>query len=268
MSILKSAHLRQIGLYLIFYLVVAVSYLTTISVVSYFHFLLDHDFSTIEDWIFYHYWEIASLSKIFGAVVMIGILNIQGNERNLFKDFFMDSNFKIPKEIYVVITIFFILTFFLYSPTFILNHNATISSVLISFLGTFVFYMSDVFVAAFIHKVYPGTRRYLYLVIFVFSLLQYFFNRGLFLFAKNIDATVFCNIFFLFFLSQWRKLNWIYPGLFCVLFICSFSSLTGTDIMWAEEYAFFRFPTPMGTPTYMGLIFLSVFYLHKRPKDD
>lgn len=265
MTIFRSVLSKQAGFYLLFHLIVAVAYLVIVSIISYFHFILKHDFSIIEDWIFNHYWKIISLSKILGITTIISLLKIQSNERTPVKSFFKETTVRVEKEIYGLIVFFFILIAIFSDFTYIADNRSSISRFFSSFTGTYVFYMSDIVVLTFINKIYPYTSQGKWIEffsLFIFSLIYYLSNKGLFLFAKNIDVTVIYHCLILSVLSRWKQLNWSRPSTFCLLFICPFSSLIGLDPLWGQDYVPFTFSTPNAPLLYPTVILLAISYLY------
>ena len=257
---------KQIGLYIFFCLIISLSSLILFSLASHFHLALGHDFMDIGDWIADYIWKLTCLSKFLGLFFLFVILNIQSDKRNPFKTFLFNSGGRHSKDIYVVIVFFFLSIFFISNPILTKNEHFSFFSLLTSFVGTYVFYMTDIFVIGPIYTIYSEKHRYRYDVMFAFSLVFYIFNKEAFFFSRNLDITAFFNMFMLLFLLQWGKNTWKAPSNFCLLFLCPLSVLFGTDPMWETRYSPFQLSTPLRPVSYAAITFLCLIYLHRKSK--
>jgi hypothetical protein len=77
---------RKILLYYFGYSILfLIFHLATISLVSFFHFLLDHDMSVIENWLYRNAWEMILLSKALAGFIIIKALQLNNYfVKNLF----------------------------------------------------------------------------------------------------------------------------------------------------------------------------------------
>ena len=149
------------------------------------------------------------------------------------------------------------------NPVFTKNGHFSFFSLVISFMGTYVFYMTDIFVIGPIYTMYAEKRRYL--LMFIFSLVFYAFSKKAFFFSGSLDITALFNMFMLLFLLQWGQNSWKIPSRFCLLFLCPFSSLFGTDPMWNDtHYSLFQLSHPIRPVSYAAIILLGLIYLHKK----
>ena len=89
------------------------TYLIIVSILAYFHFLLDHSLSVIEDWIFDHGWEIVIASKLLSLFIIVNFLNVQTDERAPLRKYLLDFKRNTPREIFVIIMFLFVLMVFL-----------------------------------------------------------------------------------------------------------------------------------------------------------
>ena len=263
---MKKVLLKQISFYLVFKLAVVGIYLVALSVVSYFHFLLGHGFSIIEDWVADYLWEIVSFSKIGAFFFIVAILGIQSPKRYPFRDFVLDIPRTFSKEIYAVIIFFFFFVIVLSNPISTINHNFRVSMFIATFLGTYIFYMGDIVAFTFISTIYPDDGRYQNAVFLFVAFIHYWFCKKLFLFAENINLILFCNTFIILCLSRWKRLNWFYPSQFCLLYLCPAASFLGINFMWSERYSVLELSTPINPSIYVVLTSIVAGYLYWRNK--
>ena len=239
-----------------------VIYLITLSVASYFHFLLGHGFSIIEEWIVDYFWEIVSFSKMSALFLVVGILGVQSSRRYPFREFLLDIPQAFSKEIYVIIIFFFIFVVTLSDSINEIGYHFKISAFLATFLGTYIFYMSDIFAFTFISTFYPDNKRYRYLILLFIAIIHYWFCRSLFVFAKSIDIILLCNTFIMLCLSRWRGLNWFYPSWFCLLYVCPAAVFLDLDIVRSSGHSFLDLSAPLTVSIYIVLTVIAVTYIH------
>ncbi len=259
--------LKQVGLYTLFYLVIALSCLIFFSVASHFHLTLGHDFMAVGDWIADYVWEVIFLSKFFAPFFLFAVLNVQSDNKNILKTFLLNFEKGHSKDIYVVIVFFFLSIILISNPIIKNSDHFSFFPLMISFVGTYVFYMTDILVIGYIYTIYSKNRRYHYGMMLTFSFLFYIFSKGAFFFAGNLDITAFFNMFMLLFLFQWGEKNWTAPSKFCLLCLCPFSSFFGTDPMWSSRHSLFQFSTPLGPLSYAAMILLCLIYLYRKDKN-
>lgn len=238
-----------------------------LSVVSYFHFLLGHGFSVIEDWVVDYSWEIVSFSIICAFFLTVAILGVQSPTKHPFRTFLMDIPRTFSKEVYAVIIFLFFFTIFLSSPSLTINHNFSFSAFVAAFLGSYIFYMGDIVIFTFISVIYPDDGRHRNAVFLFIAFVHYWLCKKMFLFAEGIDLTLLCNTFIMLCLSRWKGPNWFYPSQFCLLYLCPAASFLGMNFMWSSQYSLFEHSTPINPSVYTVLAVVVVCYLFWRGKN-
>lgn len=144
-QIFPNKELKIIASYTLFAILYCLIHLILTSVFSFFHFLLDHDLATVNNWLSLNSWEIISFSKLSAVLVMVKLFQFNSYGDNYFWAS-IGEYFKSPsKKIFVII--FFVLAI-LYAliEQFgggIRSNSLFENLMLSSFLGSFVFYAAD-----------------------------------------------------------------------------------------------------------------------------
>lgn len=145
----------KIILYYMFYATLyCFNHLVLTSVFSFFHFLLDHDLSTINNWLSFNGWEIISFSKIFSVIFVVKFLQFKSYRKIYFWSLLRTHTQGPSKKIFVIV--FFILAI-LYAlieqygggvQSEILIENLLFSS----FLGSSLFFFTDFIFLLFLFR--------------------------------------------------------------------------------------------------------------------
>lgn len=247
--------------YLIYTLLVVLLHLASISMIAYFHFLLDHRLVDVEDWIYHHQWEIVGISKIIAGFLVFRLLSIQSEYRNPFQELIKKGQRFWNKEAVVIITSLFLVTLLIGKPVKSGN-DFFLMRFLSSFIGNLVFFMSDIWIVYFLFQIYPSQRKSKYFVTFVFPLITFFVTKYWILYGRNIHSSI---VFYLgvgyLFSWFWDKENWGIPAIFTLFFICPFNSLFGLDPIWHSVYSPFIFIDGITKFEYFSMIVMIAVYL-------
>ena len=116
------------------------------SVFSFFHFLLDHEMTTIENWLSLNGWEIIGFAKLISFVVMTKLIQVNSYTDSSFRSEVREME-KIPSK-KAIASIFFLLVMF-YSLLVQFGGGIQTNQILdelffSSFLGSIIFYGLDV----------------------------------------------------------------------------------------------------------------------------
>jgi uncharacterized membrane protein len=88
-----------------------------LSLVSFFHFLLDHRLAVIEGWVFDKAWEMILIAKVLPILFLLKFVYLKSQSRHPLRDQFF-SGINIPSyEIWVMIVVSLILTALFTKPT-------------------------------------------------------------------------------------------------------------------------------------------------------
>lgn len=263
--------LRATGAYLLYCLAAGASCVALLSVASFFHFLLDHDLATIEDWVFDHAWEIGSGAKLAGLAALVAVLGVKSGRRTPFRDLVLGRPGEPAREVLVAVTALFILTVVLMNPAHGGNHRGGLAPAAASFVGTYVFYMSDVAALLFADGVLGGGRgaggggpARVPWEAPVLAGAHLALGRWLLPFSRGVDAAVFCNALALFFLARWRGGGWANPSLHCLLLACPLAALTPLNPLWGGHHAVLSPAGPWAPAALLPPTLLCLGYLHAK----
>lgn len=217
-----------------------------VSVVSFFHFLLEHRFIVIEEWIHRNSWELLFLSKASSAYFIIKFLSIQVGIPDSFKRFFIDGlDFQVSR---VVVSIIFMLAavIFLGKPQLKDLDDVNYLYCLFSFLGAIAFYGFDIFLLAYIRTIFAlRRRRERAFLIVSLSIIFYLFNMIVLPFGEKIDALIFANMLFCLFLLELKRGAWSSILVYLILFVAPSFFIFGLDPIWSDQFSLFYFTGPL-----------------------
>lgn len=242
------------------------SYLSLVSTISFFHFLLDHEMSVIESWLNRNAWEVLILAKVISSTIVLKSLKVNNY---LLKDSWdLVRSGKFLPERRALVLVLFLLTFFLALVAQFqgsLEHNPSAKFAAVSYLGSILFFIIDVFVIYSALANFPVQRKrqiaLLGVALPAFFLvttniaLPYLDQRSLFLFL---------NFFALITLVAGNKNNLANLVLYSVLITGPLSAVFGVDLVWGDSLSAYRYPAMIPS---LGVfaIWLTGFLYYLRP---
>lgn len=253
---------KQILYYFFFYAILWGFHLILISLVSYFHLLLNHNIRTIGDWIGDRGWTLIIIAK--GVVFYLAMLFVNLKTKKIFslKSYFRNS-IQTPRLEFFV-TIFFLLIGVLgigeikFNQTMIFELHRLILSV----VGTFIFFAVDYVLLVILEVFYPIRDEAVRLKrIILLPLLFYFFSAATFVYEQTISMKIYALFLLLVYSGEWRRKNWTLPALFLVLFIIPVFSLMGLDPVWGEIYSPMAASKKIPSSSFFILIAFAIGYL-------
>lgn len=260
-----SPFLKHLLLYCSFQLLNTVLHVLFLSIVSFFHFLLDHRMADIQDWVYFHSWEILSLCKILSLVTVTRFTGLYSSERNPFLHLLRDKRGDLNKNVLTACFAVLVGLYFVGQPK--ATHLMSIEAIhyLTSGLGTFIFFLTEILVVMAINTDREVSDRYWSYEIILFSLISFLVHKYFFLFnSKWEPATILFLMFCFWLLRLSRKFLWI-NSVIPVLFIAVPSfAFFGLDPLWGDQYALFRFSYRGTFLEYFVFFGLAAFYLHRR----
>ena len=232
------------------------------STFTFFHFLLEHDLITIENWLNRNTWEILTLSKLSSLFFTLKILQLNlYNDLSLFQ-FIRGLKLTPTKKIWS--TVFFILVFF-YALIVQFGGELTKNQfkeelVYSSFFGSIVFYISDIFILIFFDKVYDFFKySYKVLIIpFIFFIisskvsLPYLNKFHIFLFIHFLTMLYFA-----------KKHNFGDIIVYCFMIIGPLSTLYGLDIVWENINSVYVYQSSLPVVGIIGIWSIAIGYYSK-----
>jgi|GEM_PF-4580705 hypothetical protein len=232
-----------------------------LSVVSFFHFLLDHRLAVIEGWVFDKAWEMILVAKILPILFLLKFVYLKSLSRHPLRDQFL-SGIKVPSyEIWVTIVVSLILTALFTKPT--LNPGMTQWDGFKNFINAFslfIFFMCDVFYIDALERMYPIATKLKILRNFVYSLISFLIVEKIFLHALNLTPFFGMTLFFLLMLHHYKK-NWLETSCYLFFFLIPAITLLGLDFIWKDTFSVFIIKGDNPTLLFLGIYISCIFYV-------
>lgn len=253
---------RQLVFYFFFYAILWGFHLILISLISFFHLLLNHNIRTIGDWISDRGWTLIIISKIVVFYLTMLFVNLKTRKVFSLNSYFRNST-QTPR-LEVIVTLLFLIIGLMglgeirFNSTMIVE----IDRLILSIVGTFVFFAVDYVLLVILDVFYPVREEGLRLRrMAVLPLLFYFFTSATFIYEQTITFKLYAFFILLMYAGEWRRKNWTLPALFLVAFIMPAFSLLGLDPVWGEIYSPMAASKKITTLSLFILIAFGVGYL-------
>jgi len=251
--------MRPLIFYSLFQIAIALIYLIMMSVISFFHFLLDHKFQLIESWSVRNAWEIIGITKLMAFALMVKIVDVRFPTESHLKNIFL-KYWRLP-DWSIITFIIFTAVYFYFAGSFILNNSSSNFTFFISsFIGAFVFYGTDFFLIYTIEQAFPenrGSHRLLNFILFTF--LFYLSTKILMPFHKNLSPLIFFNYITVYFIFEIFKEKWVNPLMYILLFACPMGIIWGFDPVWGQDYSILRAESRLEYSVILILWVLSIY---------
>lgn len=259
----------QIKYYALFYFVLWSFHLVLISLISYFHLLLNHNIRTIGDWIGDRGWFLILLSKILIFYLALQFINLKSNKMTLIRGYFRNS-IQIPrKEIFVALL--FMLIGLMGLGKMGVNRTLIfeLPRMVLSAAGTIIFFSVDYAMLVILEIFFPlrsmkENRRKL----FLFPLLFYYFTYATFIYEQTVSFKLYAYFFLLLYLGEWRRRNWTLPLLFLLAFLVPSYTFLGLDPVWSSNYTFLAMEKNITSFSIFILVGFAVYYLNRTERKN
>lgn len=233
-----SQHLKY---YLIFQIIFVAIFVLMSSVGAFFHFLLDHEISIVENWLHQNTWEIITISKGVSLFLIIKWFSFRLYRLSSLKEL-SQALLRWPKGEAFVVAAFSFVSFLALGKFSANEHNYLYwYHNIASYLGIFLFYGLEFILMAYLVEVLgnlEGRKLYITKVIYLF----------IFFIAYRVTIpdyyqlnfySLFCFATLLYLVGD-KFRNWSNGVCFLILFICPLASLFGMDPVWGDDYSLFK----------------------------
>lgn len=223
-------------LFLLFYLLI-------VSTISFFHFLLGHSMSIIENWINSHSWEILVLAKMSAAFVVLKSFQLNNyfsfNWAGLLKE-----RFKSPRVEVLVVSIFLLVTFSAMALQFQEELVRGSARFLIdSYVGSILFVLVDFFVLHTVLNFFPLIRRRQVLFLGIILPLTFGASAKIALpYAGSAMLFMIAHYIFLLLLRLKSFGNFIDLVAYTVIALGPLTVLFGMDPVWSDQFSVYKYP--------------------------
>lgn len=255
--------------YLGFILVFLLCHITVLSIIAFFHFLLDHRMRTVEDWLFRNGWEVLMVTKIMAAYFVLRIVNLSEGYGSSLKSFFQ-SDFKWPHK-FIFVAIIFLTTFILYlgAPKLTENGYKFIDFKIVSFIGITFFYLIDLFIFSYLKYCFPIKKRnneILYSLFF--SVVFYIVSTTVITYEKDLNFWILCHGLMISYLTLLNGRGWMLSSIYIVGFVAPIAVIGGLNPISGDLYSVMSFSqhiSPIFIVVLYIMTFTYLFYSYKKP---
>lgn len=256
---------RSIRYYVVFSLLFFFLHLCLVSLVTFFHFLIDHDLHIIENWLNSYAWELIIFSKVisFGITLFFYELNSVKEKLNFKK--LKEYSYKPSSRSFVFsvfLLVFFIALTLQFSRGIELDKKFT-NSFYLSFLGSGAYYFIDFLFLFFTiskNKIEEKRSQIKYSLIGIISFLlvtkltlPYSTSFELYTFLHYLTLSIFL-------FNEPKNLGNIFIYSFCV--ISPLCALFGFDLLWGDIHSLYKYDKELPRIGICGIwIIGSLYYL-------
>ena len=235
--------------------------LILVSLVAFFHFLLDHRLGIIEEWIFKNSYQILLLSKVLAFAGILVFVNVHSGMNRTWLTILKKGALFPQYKIFVVSFLQICVIVFLGSPQWNEQSDIVFLNLVVSFVGTILFYFIDVFLLVILDNIIPVAGRSAFWLNFFYPAIFFVVAEITFRYGSNINGLIFFNSFFCFYLVRMGRSNWTYSLIWLILVAAPTGSLMGMDILWKNTYALFNMTQTIGNLDMFVLVLISIIYL-------
>ncbi|MBC7712688.1 MAG: hypothetical protein H7177_05090 [Rhizobacter sp.] len=253
---------KQILIYFLFYGFLWGFHLILISLISFFHLLLDHNIRTIGDWIGDRGWTLIIISKVIVFYLAMLFVSLKTKKFFSLKSYIRNS-IQTPR-IEVLVAILFLLIGLMGIGEMNLNSTMIVElgRMILSIVGTFVFFSVDYILLVILDVFYPVRDDSMRLKrLFLLPMLFYLFSAATFVYEQTISMKLYAFFILMLYSGEWRRKNWTLPAIFLIAFIIPSYSLLGLDPVWGEAYSPIIASKKIGTFSLFILIGFALGYM-------
>ena len=191
-------------------------------------------------------------------------IRLKSKKINLVRSYFRNS-IQLPRK-EVIASLLFLILGLMGLGSMSLNHTLIfeLDRIILSVLGTFVFFSVDYALVVVLeiffplHSVLERKKK-----LFLFPLLFYYFTYASFIYEQTVSFKLYAFFFLLLYLGEWRRRNWTFPMIFLLAFLIPAYSLFGLDPVWSSNYTFFKADKIISSFSIFALIGFAVAYLER-----
>jgi len=249
---------------LFYYFTFTLIHLVTVSVVSFFHFLMDHSLSIVEDWVFRYSWELIIFSKVVSFLIIHHVMRINQVMFSLRKSIKME-NYQGTFHVFVGIIFLYFILIWLGKPIVSMAIFQNMDQQLIAFVGTFLFYALDILIYVALTKTNESKFDFFLL------LFQAFVAFGVFYIVVPMVSSeslwVFIHMFSGLLIYQASK-SLVATACYLFFLTAPIAAFLGLDPIWKNNYSMISLVKNLswGSSISIWSIFIIYFLLSLRRK--
>lgn len=268
-----SKSMRQILVYYVgFCIILMIIQLALVSLVAFFHFLLDHDMAVVENWLNYNAWEILVVSKFSAFFLMIRIIRLNLYDLPKFRRRLFRKRW-IPNLEAIVFVIFMNVMVLAIVDTlgggFKFFNQREYNLVFISYIGNIVFYLIDVFLIFDLFETFEIKKKRNKLILIFLTGLTFLITTNVLQPYGKPDQLIIFLYFVTLLLSYFKNpKNLGNTALILFFQVAFFIILYGHDLVWKKQNALVNY---QGNIPIIGVLLswlIGMFYFFKKRQVD
>lgn len=256
-----SALKRQVIYTLLYFSLFWGAHLAIVSIIVFFHFMLDHNLNIIDSWIQEEAWKIIIISKLLAGFPILKFLVIYSDERYPIFSLLKKSLSSIRRETFVCIILLIVMPFVIHFSYISYAGPINFVKVFWPLVGTIVFYGVDFLIFFFMQAMMPLRTRQSLLIIVIFALASVFAHRLALSYAEYDNFLNFSFLSLLLYISIWRGLSWTDSVTLLVLVIAPIAVFVGVNPIGSETSSLFVLENDFSSLSFLSVLFLLFSYL-------
>ena len=247
-------------LFFIYQVLLWATHILMVSFSSYIHFLLDHRLGTIEEWIFYHGWEIAISSKLIITYLALKFILVISSERNPFVSVLKRGKPPLGYRFYLSLVPLVVIFCYLGKPVSQTTSQLSRFAFFISFIGNYLLFACEACVLHLLVQYRQLRKLDSILICLIVPSVSFFVQKATFLYAIDWGIVTFALTFLVGYLVVGSKVDWGAASAFSFFIIAPISSIFGLDPIWSKNFSPFVFAQPLNIEVVFITVILSVYY--------
>jgi len=207
-----------------------------ISIVVYFHLLLDHKLEMIDDWIYYHGWSLLITSKLLSLYIVMKFVNANISFVDNFRKF--ERGYKILPDKEIIVIVLFVIMFFVWRGGPV-KANYTIfylNEIVMSFVGSIVFFLSDIFLLHRLNHYYRFKPRTALVMYPIYAVFFFYSFKWTYMYGKNPDLLLMFSFLIGTICVQWKLKRFI-NAVWYIVSISLINAWCGIGPMWGRDFS-------------------------------
>lgn len=262
------APLRLIFIYYFLYLgLFCFCNLILLTLVSFFHFLLDHDMNTIENWLNRNTWEVLSLSKILSGIGVYKYVKL--NQYSQYKFFRRLKEFNyFPSKKIIGVVLFILVLFYALILQFgggIVKGQLKEELFYSSFFGSSLFYLIDILLIFFLVNIFELVREH-YNKVMYGTLFGFIISTKIVLpYLSKFYIFIMIHFLTLFYLGRNKRFTDAFY--YAILVISPLSAVYGLDLVWDNNYSLIVYQKDLPLLGILCMWTIAIYYYHHSKAD-
>jgi hypothetical protein len=253
-------HFLYYGLYSLLFVFV---HLGLVSVFSFFHFLLDHDMNTIEEWLTLNGWEILIAAKAISFASLLYILKMN-NYKSISIKILLDEMEVRPDLKMIGVISFIVIIFSSFVSLFggeINRNEIEAMYVITSFIGSALFFIIDfgmIFLLEYFFEPKPRSFKLRLISLLLMFMISIKITQP---FSESVDLVLVLHFVALYYFCRQKHLA---NGVLYAFFVVSpLACLFGLDLVWSNTHAIIMFTKEIPTIGIIGIWIIALSYFHR-----